>query len=214
MFSPTVNAPLTCVAVQAARREALVLLDQRGGALAELGAVVVGPPVDQVAVAVVLGALVVEAVADLVADHRADAAVVGRVVGLGVEERRLQDRGREHDLVHPGVVVGVDGLRRHEPLVAVDRAAELGQVAVVLGGVAALVVAEQVVAGDVERGVVAPRLRVADLRGELVELLQRPLPGLRLIQSRSVMLRGRPPAGCPPTRPSGPWRPAGSACST
>ena len=45
----------------------------------------------QLAVAVVLRALVVEAVADLVADHRADAAVVDRVVGVRIEERRLQD---------------------------------------------------------------------------------------------------------------------------
>jgi hypothetical protein len=48
----------------------------------ELGAVVVGPPVAQVAVAVELAALVVEAVPDLVADDGADAAVVDRVVGV------------------------------------------------------------------------------------------------------------------------------------
>jgi hypothetical protein len=71
----------------------------------------VGPPVAQVAVPSYLAALVVEAVPDLVADHRADCAVVHRVVGLDVEERRLQDRGREHDLVHARVVVGVDRLR-------------------------------------------------------------------------------------------------------
>ena len=57
-----------------------------------LGAVVVSPPVDQVAVAVVLGTLVVKAVPDLMTDHRADTAVVRRIVGLGVEERRLQNR--------------------------------------------------------------------------------------------------------------------------
>ena len=44
-------------------------------------------------------ALVVEAVPDLVADDRADRAVVGRGVALGVEERVLQDRRGEHDLV-------------------------------------------------------------------------------------------------------------------
>ncbi len=60
------------VARQVLGLEVVVLLDERLGPLTELGAVVVGPPVDHVAVAVVLGALVVEAVADLVADHRAD----------------------------------------------------------------------------------------------------------------------------------------------
>lgn len=48
-------------AVQLARDVGLVLLDQRLGAGTELAAVVVGPPVDEVAVAVVLGALIVEA---------------------------------------------------------------------------------------------------------------------------------------------------------
>ena len=104
MFSPTVNAPLTWWPfLQPAGSVDVVLLDQSLCAKTEFGAVVIGPPVDQLAVAVVLGALVVEAVADLVADHRPDAAVVGRVVGLGVEERRLQDRGREDDLVLPGL---------------------------------------------------------------------------------------------------------------
>ena len=85
---------------QPGRGQRVVLVDQRLGAALELGPVVRLPPVGEVAVAVVLAALVVEAVADLVPDHRADAAVVRGVVGVGVEERRLQDRGREHDLVH------------------------------------------------------------------------------------------------------------------
>ena len=63
--------------------------------------------------------------ADLVADHRADSAVVYGVIGLGVEKRRLQDRGWERDVVAGGVVVGVDGLRRGKPLLAVYRLAEL-----------------------------------------------------------------------------------------
>src|SRR3712207_8985944 len=46
-----------------------------------------GPPLPEVAELVVLRALVVEPVPDLVADHRADAAVVLRGVGVGVEER-------------------------------------------------------------------------------------------------------------------------------
>ena len=65
----------------------------------ELGVVVRRPPVGQRARAVELAALVVEAVGHLVADHRADAAVVDRHVGVRVEERRLQDGGREDDLV-------------------------------------------------------------------------------------------------------------------
>ncbi len=112
-----------------------VLRDQRVGLGLELLVVGRAEPAgraEQVAVAVVLAALVVEAVADLVADHRADGAVVHRIVRTGIEERRLQHRGREHDFVHLGVVVGVDGLRRHAPLAAIDRLAELVEVALVL----------------------------------------------------------------------------------
>ena len=120
MFSPTVRAPLTlCRGV--AGLEGVELRDEGVGERLERGPVLVGPPVAQRAGAVELRALVVEAVADLVADDRADAAVVDRVVGLDVEERRLEDGGREDDLVQAGVVVGVDRLRGHEPLVAVDR---------------------------------------------------------------------------------------------
>ncbi len=64
-----------------------------------LARVLGGPPVAQLAVAVGLAALVVEAVGDLVADHAADAAVVDGRVAVRIEERRLQDRGREDDLV-------------------------------------------------------------------------------------------------------------------
>jgi hypothetical protein len=125
MFSPTVSEPLTLWSGRPAGDRPsywAISIFARDSNSAVGG----GPPVGDVAVAVVLRALVVEAVADLVADDRADAAVVGGVVGLGVEERRLQDRGREHDLVHPRVVVGVDRLRGHQPLVVVDRFAELG----------------------------------------------------------------------------------------
>jgi hypothetical protein len=79
------------------------LLAQHCGALLEVLAVLFGPPASQRAAAVIFRALIVEAVADLVADHRADAAIVHRIVGIGIEEGRLQDRGREEDRIERGV---------------------------------------------------------------------------------------------------------------
>src|SRR5690606_25589605 len=102
---------------------AVELLGQLVGARLELAAVLVGPPVGHVAGGIELAALVVVAVQHLVADHRADAAVVEGVVGVGIEERRLQDGGREDDLVGGGAVVGVHRLRAHAPFAAVDRLA-------------------------------------------------------------------------------------------
>ena len=203
MFSPTVSAPLTCSSGSVARREAVVLLDQRLRLHLEGGLVVGRPPVVEVAGAVVLRALVVEAVADLVADHRADAAVVLGRLGVRGEERLLQDAGREADLVGAGVVVGVDGLRQHEPLVAVDRRADLAELAVGLERRRGGDVAEQVVGADPQRGVVAELLRVADLGPEGLELLVGAVPwSPRSSSPARRSTRGRPPAGWRPGRPS------------
>src|SRR4051812_27945905 len=128
-----------------ARLEPVVLLDQHLRLLLEGGLVVRRPPVLEVAGAVVLRALVVEPVPDLVTDHGADAAVVLGHLRVGAEERLLQDRGGEADLVHARAVVGVDGLREHQPLVAVDRRADLGQLAAVLERVGREDVADEVV---------------------------------------------------------------------
>ena len=179
MFSPIVSAPLTLWSPSRPSGVSSSYWAMRlDGALLERGAVVVRPPVAQRPVAVEAAALVVEAVADLVADDRADAAVVGRGVALGVEERVLQDRRREDDLVHQRVVVRVDRLRRHVPLVAVDRLADLAELAVVLVDVRAAHVADEVAGVDLERRVVLPLHRVADLGREGVELRERALAGL------------------------------------
>ncbi len=120
--------------------------------------------------AVELAAFVVEAVGEFVADDGADVAVVdGDVLG-GVVEGLLQDAGGEVDVVHAGVVVGVDGGRGHVPLAAVDGLADFVELAVVLEGVGAELVAERVVGLDGERGVVAPLVGVADLVGDGGEL--------------------------------------------
>src|SRR6185369_2979194 len=132
-----------------------VLRPEHLGAGLEGGGVGGGPPV-------ALAALVVEAVGQLVTDHAADRAVVDRRVGVRVEDRRLQDAGREHD-VDQRAVVGVVGLRGHAPVLAVY--GPLGAFGVErpvrLGG--AVDVADQVVVADQDRGVVAGRVGIADL---------------------------------------------------
>ena len=63
--------------------ERVVLVDEFLRELLEIGLVFFGPPVVELAVAVVLGTLIVEAVADLMADHRSDTAIVRGVFGVG-----------------------------------------------------------------------------------------------------------------------------------
>ena len=153
----------------------------------EAFAVFFGPPVAQVPVLVELTALVVETVGHLMADHHADGAVVHGVVGSRVEEGGLQDAGREANLVGRGVIVGVDGLRRHAPFRAVDGfvhllADDVGQLelrgAAEVGPIGSRV--------DGQGRVVAPLVGITDLDDEGAELFVRFLlggvahPGLRV----------------------------------
>ena len=123
------------------------------------------------------GSRVVEAVGHLVADDGADAAVVHRVVGVGVEERRLQDPGREDDLVAERVVVGVHDVGGHRPLGPVHRRAELSELAAHLEGGGLQTVPDEARAVELEARVVAPFVRIADLVAEARELGECLLPG-------------------------------------
>ncbi len=157
------------LAVHMHARERLVaaeLCGQRITSGVELLQVFSGPPVVQLAGLVEERTGVVEAVADLVADHCADGAVVHRVVGSTVEERRLQDRGREHQAVLQRHVHRVDGLRQHRPLAVVDRLAQLGDVALVLEQFGALRIAQRVITADLQAGVITPLFGVTHAHGQ------------------------------------------------
>ena len=89
--------------------------------LGKLLAVVLRPPIGHVAVLVVVASLVVEAVCHLMSDDHTDGTIVEGIVGSHVEEGHLEDTCREADFIGGGVVVCIDGLRSHVPLVAVNR---------------------------------------------------------------------------------------------
>ena len=67
------------------RYQDVVLIDQRLRSLLEGLTILVGPPVAQCSVAVTGGTLIIEAVSDLVSDHRANAAVVDGVICMHVK---------------------------------------------------------------------------------------------------------------------------------
>ena len=79
------------VALGRGRFKAAVLVGDAIGPLLKCFAIVRGLPLAQIALAVELGALVVEAVGHFVADDHADAAEVHCRIDLEVEERRLQN---------------------------------------------------------------------------------------------------------------------------
>ena len=146
--------------------EAVVLLGGAFGAGFKLLFVLVGPPLAHVAVEVVLGALVIKAVRHLVADDHADATEIDRRIQAVVIERRLKDAGREVDVVLRRVVVRVDRGRGHAPFGGVYRLAELVQIALPFEVGSAQDVAGVVVALDLDRAVVLPVIRVANLIGD------------------------------------------------
>lgn len=102
----------------------VVLGDETLGALLEGRAIVDRPPVTQQTLAITRRALIVETMTDLVADDRTDPAIVDGVVSLDVEEWRLQDGRRENDLIAQWVVIGIDRLGEHQPLVRVHGSRE------------------------------------------------------------------------------------------
>ena len=107
--------------------KSIELLRDAIAALAEILQVFRRPPIFQIAVGVKLRALIVEAVSHLVADHRADAAVIERVVSLGIEERRLENSRGKNNFVVQRRVIRVDGWRRHPPFGAVHGLADFRQ---------------------------------------------------------------------------------------
>ena len=104
-----------------------VLGSQFVGALNEALGILFCPPVCHITVLVILSALVVESVCHFMTYHNAYGTIVHSIVGIGIEEGRLQYTGREAYLVGRGVVVGIYRLGGHEPLVLIDRLAFIGE---------------------------------------------------------------------------------------
>src|SRR5580700_2851216 len=82
-----------------------ILVGHATHALLKLLAILLGPPVAQVARRIELAALIVEAVGKFVTDDQANATEVDSVIHGLVEERGLQNAGGKHDLVKRAVVI-------------------------------------------------------------------------------------------------------------
>ena len=151
----------------------VVLADQGLARFAEMGEVLGRPPVPQPPFGVELGAEIVEAVADLVADHRADRAVIIGRVGVAVVERRLEDSGGEVHRILQRQEDGVDGLRAKPPFAAFDRPAQFGELVAIFILLRAPGIAEGVVGADLEARIIAPAVRIADADGDRLDLAPR-----------------------------------------
>ena len=106
------------------------------------------------------------------ADDHADATVVDGIVGVLVEERGLKDASGEHDLVHLWAVVGIDGLRCHEPFLFINRFAKFVHFKLVLETDGAVDVLEIRLGGDGVFCVVFPFVGITHLHIDAAEFVQ------------------------------------------
>src|ERR1035437_5964346 len=151
----------------------VVLGGQRGGGCVEVGEVRWRPPIADAAPGVEGSALGVEGGGDLVPNDGSDRPIVRGGGRLGIEERRLQNRGRKVEAVVQREVDGVDGLGLHAPLFAVHGNADAAELVVILEEATAPDIAEEISGLDLEAGVAAPVVGVADTDVECAEFGER-----------------------------------------
>jgi hypothetical protein len=108
-----------------------------------------------------------------VADHRAGRAEIRRPITAAIVEGRLQNAGREVDVVFRRLVIRVHRRRRHQPLRAVHAFADLVDGAAEIERVRALRVPERVSPDDLKLAVVAPLVRIANLVSDCAQLAAR-----------------------------------------
>ena len=95
----------------ASQGKVAILLHQTLRVFPVLGQRLLRPPGLQVSGSVVPPAVIIEGVAELVADGESDPPVVEDGRPTSSVERLLENTQGEDDLVHHGGVVGIDGLR-------------------------------------------------------------------------------------------------------
>ena len=111
------------------------------------------------------------------ADGAAGVAVIGSVIALRVEERWLQNPRREINVVHLRIVVSVDRGRRHPPLAAINWLANFGKLTSILEMRPTIAVPGIVASLNLQLGVVAPFVGIANLVRHAMQLFQRFLLG-------------------------------------
>src|SRR5579871_935945 len=94
------------------------LAHHAGSPIVETSEIVGSPPIVQAALCVKLRALIVKAMADLMANYHADAAIVNCIHVVHTEGWLLQYSRWEDDFVKKGIVVSVGCRRRHAPAAA------------------------------------------------------------------------------------------------
>src|SRR5690606_36973533 len=106
----------------------IILSYQFAGSFLEIFQILFLPPVLQIAIRIIPAALIIKTVGNLVADHCAYAAIIHSSICLVVVKRRLQNPGRENNLVPSRIIVSIDRLRGHKPLILINGFPQLADI--------------------------------------------------------------------------------------
>src|SRR5581483_1950904 len=109
--------------------EVAVLVGNTASPLFEALGVFRRPPIAQISLRIIFASLIVEAMRQLMSNYHADAAKIGRIIRILVEERRLQNSCWKYNLIPRRRIVGVDRRWRHAPFVRVRWFADLIDIA-------------------------------------------------------------------------------------
>ena len=165
----------TAVGMNAVHNNDIAILPgQAVGTLRKESGVFGRPPVVQVTFLIVVAALVVESVRHFVADYNTDSAIVNSIVSFRIEERRLQDGGRETNLVRCRIVISVYRLRAHSPTSLIDRFVYIRQHIIDFKDIGTAHVRPIRIIFDLQTAVVAPSVWITDLDDKGSQFLLRP----------------------------------------
>src|SRR5579862_8652562 len=132
------------------------LAHHAGSPIVEASEIVGSPPVVQAALRVILRSLIVKAMADFMANHNADAAIVDCIHVIHAKRWLLQYSRGEDDFVKKGIVVSVGCRWSHAPAAAVHWFADLRVVIVNIPLYSRQIVVPIGVAGEFDAAVIFP----------------------------------------------------------
>src|SRR5690606_10604355 len=87
----------------------------------EFFGIVLGPPVIQIAVCIVLATLIVKTMSHFMTDYSTDSSVIYSIISIWIVKWKLENTGWKNDFIETRIVICIHGLRRHHPFGFVNR---------------------------------------------------------------------------------------------
>src|SRR5271156_2544489 len=153
------------------RNKTRILVGRAIGALLKFLGVLRRPPVAEIALRIVLPALVVEAVREFMSNHHPDAAIIHRVIHQLAVKRRLQNSRGKVDIIHRRPVISVNRWWSHPPILTIRRLIDLLIQPLHLERARAHRIARIIAGRNHHAAVIAPSVGIANIVDDGGELL-------------------------------------------